>query len=30
VLIPALAVPSSILLHVVSLRQLSRRASVAR
>jgi hypothetical protein len=30
VLIPALAVPSSILLHLVSLRQLSRRASVAR
>jgi hypothetical protein len=30
VLIPAFAVPSSILLHLVSLRQLSRRASVAR
>jgi hypothetical protein len=30
VMIPAFAVPSSILLHVLSLRQLSRRASVAR
>jgi hypothetical protein len=30
VLIPAFAVPSSILLHALSLRQLSRRASVAR
>jgi hypothetical protein len=30
VLIPAFAVPSSILLHLVSLRQLSRRATIAR